>query len=70
LISTDVLANHMNDPAFAIIDCRFKLEDISGGEREYAARHILERMAARSRFGRCEIASSGIGFELRLTKER
>lgn len=28
----------------------------------------LERMVARSRFGRCEIASSGIAYEVRLTK--
>jgi len=40
LISTDVLAKHLGDPAYAIIDCRFKLDDIAWGERDYAAGHI------------------------------
>src|SRR5690349_20304846 len=40
LISTDVLAHHIKDPAYAIVDCRFKLEDTGWGEREYAAGHI------------------------------
>jgi len=31
-------------------------------------REQLERMAAQSRFGRCEITPSGIGLELRLTR--
>jgi ubiquinone/menaquinone biosynthesis C-methylase UbiE len=29
----------------------------------------IERMATQSRFGRCEVAASGIGFELRLAKD-
>jgi len=33
-------------------------------------REEIERMAAASRFGGCEIASDGIGFELRLIKAR
>jgi thiosulfate/3-mercaptopyruvate sulfurtransferase len=40
LIDTDMLARHMTDPAFAIIDCRFKIEDATWGEREYSTRHI------------------------------
>ena len=32
-------------------------------------REQLERMAGDSRFGRCEIASRGIGLELRLTSD-
>lgn len=32
-------------------------------------REDLERMAALSRFGRCEIESNGVGFELRLIKD-
>jgi thiosulfate/3-mercaptopyruvate sulfurtransferase len=40
LISTAVLALHMDDPAFAIIDCRTKLDDAGWGEREHAAAHI------------------------------
>jgi thiosulfate/3-mercaptopyruvate sulfurtransferase len=40
LISTAVLASHMDDPAFVIVDCRYKLDDAQWGEREYAAAHI------------------------------
>jgi len=40
LVSTDVLAKHLKDPAFAIIDCRFKLDDPSWGEKQYAQGHI------------------------------
>lgn len=39
LISTGVLAMHLDDP-IAIVDCRFKLDDVGWGEREYAAAHI------------------------------
>lgn len=40
LISTAALASHMDDPAYAIVDCRYKLDDGQWGEREYAAAHI------------------------------
>ena len=40
LISTDALALHANDPAFVIVDCRYKLDDENWGEREYQAEHI------------------------------
>ena len=30
----------MDDPAFVIVDCRYKLDDAQWGEREYAAAHI------------------------------
>jgi thiosulfate/3-mercaptopyruvate sulfurtransferase len=40
LISTDVLTMHLDEPAFAVIDCRYKLDDEAWGAREYAARHI------------------------------
>jgi thiosulfate/3-mercaptopyruvate sulfurtransferase len=40
LISTAVLASHMDDPAFAILDCRAKLDDLAWGGREHAAAHI------------------------------
>ena len=40
LISTAALAMHLDDPAFAIVDCRYKLDDESWGEREYTKRHI------------------------------
>jgi thiosulfate/3-mercaptopyruvate sulfurtransferase len=40
LISTDAFAKHLADPAYVVIDCRFKLDDTAWGEREYAAGHI------------------------------
>jgi thiosulfate/3-mercaptopyruvate sulfurtransferase len=40
LIDTETLARHLTDPAFAILDCRFKIEDVTWGEREYSTRHI------------------------------
>ena len=40
LISTAVLASHMDDPAYAIVDCRAKLDDLAWGAREHAASHI------------------------------
>jgi thiosulfate/3-mercaptopyruvate sulfurtransferase len=40
LISTGALALHIDDPAFAVVDCRFKLDDAAWGEREYAAAHL------------------------------
>jgi thiosulfate/3-mercaptopyruvate sulfurtransferase len=38
LVSTDVLASHIDDPV--IVDCRAKLDDEEWGEREYAVAHI------------------------------
>jgi thiosulfate/3-mercaptopyruvate sulfurtransferase len=46
LISTATLALHLDDPAFAIIDCRYKLDDESWGERAHAAAHIPGAMYA------------------------
>src|SRR5262245_51643547 len=40
LISTDVLAAHIDDPGFIVIDCRYKLDDARWGEREYTEVHI------------------------------
>ena len=40
LISTDVLAKHINDPSYVIVDCRFRLDDTAWGEKEYVAAHI------------------------------
>jgi thiosulfate/3-mercaptopyruvate sulfurtransferase len=40
LISTAVLAARLDDPAFAIVDCRFRLDDVAWGERDYTAAHI------------------------------
>jgi len=39
LISTAVLAAHLEDP-YVVIDCRFKLDDEDWGRREYEAGHI------------------------------
>jgi thiosulfate/3-mercaptopyruvate sulfurtransferase len=40
LISTDALAKHIKDAAYAIVDCRFKLDDPAWGQRKYADSHI------------------------------
>src|SRR3954451_24585603 len=40
LISTAALALHLDDPAFAIVDCRTKLDDEFWGAREHAAAHV------------------------------
>jgi thiosulfate/3-mercaptopyruvate sulfurtransferase len=42
LITPAVLAMHLDDddPAYVIVDCRFKLDDVEWGQREYAAAHI------------------------------
>jgi thiosulfate/3-mercaptopyruvate sulfurtransferase len=40
LISAATLSKHINEPAWVVIDCRFKLDDVEWGEREYAAAHI------------------------------
>ena len=40
LISTAALALHLDDEAFAIVDCRTKLDDEGWGAREYTAAHI------------------------------
>src|SRR4051794_13656426 len=40
LISTATLGLHLDEPNWVVIDCRFKLDDVSWGEREYAAGHI------------------------------
>ncbi len=40
LVSTDVLASHISDPAWVVIDCRFSLADAAAGGMLYAGRHI------------------------------
>ena len=40
LISTEELAGHLNDPDWAVIDCRFVLTDTEQGRRAYRQRHI------------------------------
>jgi thiosulfate/3-mercaptopyruvate sulfurtransferase len=40
LISTENLAGHLDDPAWAIVDCRFDLADTDWGEQQYLAGHL------------------------------
>jgi thiosulfate/3-mercaptopyruvate sulfurtransferase len=40
LISTGDLSNHLDDPQWAIVDCRFSLADVEKGRREYLQSHI------------------------------
>jgi thiosulfate/3-mercaptopyruvate sulfurtransferase len=46
LISTSVLAMHLEDDPVAIVDCRFKLGDESWGEQAYVAAHIPRALYA------------------------
>jgi thiosulfate/3-mercaptopyruvate sulfurtransferase len=39
-ISAGELAQHLNDPEWAIVDCRFKLADPEQGRKEYKSSHI------------------------------
>lgn len=40
LVSPEDLAEHLNDPAWVIVDCRFSLEDTDSGRRAYQGAHI------------------------------
>src|SRR3982751_3870735 len=40
LISTAALALHLDEPAYAVVDCRTKLDDEGWGAREYEAAHV------------------------------
>src|SRR4051812_27809524 len=40
LLDTETLARHVADPSFAVVDCRFRLDDPGWGERVYASGHI------------------------------
>lgn len=40
LVETEVLAAHLDDPAWVVFDCRSVLTDPSAGERAYSAGHI------------------------------
>jgi thiosulfate/3-mercaptopyruvate sulfurtransferase len=40
LISTQKLADHLHDPAWVIVDCRFSLDDTGRGRRDYESAHI------------------------------
>ncbi|NWG86271.1 MAG: sulfurtransferase [Hydrogenophilaceae bacterium] len=40
LVSTEELAQHLDDPHWIVFDCRFTLTDTEAGRRAYAAGHI------------------------------
>jgi thiosulfate/3-mercaptopyruvate sulfurtransferase len=40
LISTAALAARLQDPALAVVDCRFMLNDVGWGAREYQTAHV------------------------------
>jgi thiosulfate/3-mercaptopyruvate sulfurtransferase len=40
LIDCATLAQHLDDPAWAVVDCRFDLADTNAGERAYREAHI------------------------------
>ncbi len=40
LISCADLAAHLDDPSWAVVDCRFSLEDAARGRRDYLLAHI------------------------------
>lgn len=40
LVDTALLAAHLGDPRWAVVDCRFMLTDTGWGTREYVSRHI------------------------------
>jgi len=40
LINSGTVADHLGDPSFAIVDCRYDLNDEAWGDREYRAGHI------------------------------
>src|SRR4051812_22418212 len=46
LISTAALGARLTDPAFTIVDCRFKLDDVDWGQAELTRSHIPGAMYA------------------------
>lgn len=40
LITAEELSRHARDESFAIVDCRFSLDDTNSGQRDYLAAHI------------------------------
>ncbi len=40
IISVEELANHLNDPDWVVVDCRFDLKDPSWGSQSYQQSHI------------------------------
>ncbi len=46
LISADELARHLDDAEWAVVDCRFSLDDTGRGRREYLRSHIAQAVYA------------------------
>ncbi len=40
IISVTELQNHLDDPAWVLVDCRFSLQDLQRGRRDYLSAHI------------------------------
>lgn len=40
IVSTDEVAKHLNDPSWALIDCRFQLDDPDAGRLDYLKSHV------------------------------
>jgi thiosulfate/3-mercaptopyruvate sulfurtransferase len=40
LVSPEILAEHLDDPAWVVVDCRFDLGNWSWGKSEYSRQHI------------------------------
>jgi thiosulfate/3-mercaptopyruvate sulfurtransferase len=40
LIDSETLERHLGDPSLAVVDCRFRLDDVAWGERAYESQHI------------------------------
>lgn len=40
LVSTELLASHLEDPGWAIVDCRYDLTNEAWGVEQYAAAHV------------------------------
>ncbi len=40
LVDTETLSRHIDDPRWAVVDCRFSLADPAAGRRAYAAGHV------------------------------
>ena len=40
LVSTAILANHIDDSRFVVVDCRHDLADVDAGARAYRAGHL------------------------------
>lgn len=40
LVSTDEMSAHLHDARWAVVDCRFDLDDVTAGERAYREAHV------------------------------